>query len=284
MAIASLTLIARQLRLGINRAPGRLVFNAIAGITIGWTAVDLTMSLFALTPPGLETVAGLVAVGIVAGIVSVAAPVAVSRRIPSSGTTVSVRFGDLWTEGGLRVIGVNEFFDSSLGTIVSPQSLHGQLIGTILDGGRAAFDASARAELDYLDHEYVPRQDGNMRRYPIGTTTVVRGREGSFLCVALAHTDTSTDKAYASLADLLLALQGVWQRARVEANGDKIVLPLLGAGLSGVGLPPQQLLACTLISLAAETKRTTVASQIVVILAPHLIDAVDLTYIARVLE
>lgn len=97
-----------------------------------------------------------------------------------------------------------------------------------------------------------------------------------YLLTALTRTDLKTLKASAGVPELWRALSGLWQAARVHSNGQPVCLPLIGSGLAGVGLPPGRLLELVLISLAQETKREHVANHFKIVLAPRLLDDIDL--------
>ena len=53
-------------------------------------------------------------------------------------------------------------------------------------------------------------------------------------------------------------------------------MPLVGSGLSGLGLPANQLLQLILVVLVNETKKKQVAMEITVVLHPSRFDEVDL--------
>jgi hypothetical protein len=120
------------------------------------------------------------------------------------------------------------------------------------------------------------RSSGNLRRYPIGTTVELQAAGARYLAFALSRTDVSTLKASATLPDLWQALAGLWAKAREVSGGDTVYVPLAGAGLSGVGLPPQHLLALAVMSAVVATKQSRVAGSIVLVLPPSIVDQVDL--------
>ena len=52
----------------------------------------------------------------------------VSFKLPTTGTKIEIRYGDLFAQPTDWLIGVGEFFDSEVGQVVSKNSLHGKLI------------------------------------------------------------------------------------------------------------------------------------------------------------
>jgi len=53
---------------------------------------------------------------------------------------------------------------------------------------------------------------------------------------------------------MLKALEGIWNKVRTEGNGIDVNLPLIGNGLSRIGLPPSQLLQLTFICPAFKVR------------------------------
>jgi hypothetical protein len=72
------------------------------------------------------------------------------------------------------------------------------------------------------------------------------------------------------------ALSGLWVNARATLNGDALNLPLVGSGLSGVGLPARDLVNTIILSFIDETKRQIVAQKMRIILTWDRLSEVDL--------
>ena len=65
------------------------------------------------------------------------------------------------------------------------------------------------------------------------------------------------------------------------AGGAPVVVPLVGSGVSGVGLPPRELLDLIILSAITETKKQQIATCIRIVLAPDRFDEIDLKEIKR---
>jgi hypothetical protein len=155
--------------------------------------------------------------------------------------------------------------------------LHGAFISRVLRGQAQSFDALVAPALSGRPFEEVPRPSGNGRRFPIGTTAAVDVGATRYLLFALARTDVKTLKASASVHDLWDALAGLWTEMRIRSNGEAVFMPLVGSGLSGVGLPEPVLLGLLLTSFAYHTKTTKITSRLTIVLSPHLKDHLDLS-------
>ena len=83
---------------------------------------------------------------------------------------------------------------------------------------------------------------GNPKRYKIGTTASIDIGPKRYLLFAFAKTDINTLKAYATVHELWDALAGLWGSVTVRSNGEPVYIPLVGSGLSGVGLPARNIL------------------------------------------
>ena len=65
-------------------------------------------------------------------------------------------------------------------------------------------------------------------------------------------------------------------KARVVLGGEKLAIPLVGSGLSGIGLPANQLLQLILLVLVNETKKNQVALKVEVVIHSDRFDEIDL--------
>ena len=267
----------RRIIVGLSRHPARTVAEAAGVYIVLWSLADPARELLQLSFSGWRPYAVLTAVSVLVGVLRAMPRQHVRRRIGASGTQVTVKFGDLFAEKGVRAVPVNEFFDSVLGAHVSPNSLHGKLLLEQFGAAPEEFESLVDQQLKTVTHETVNRSPGRSRRYPVGTTATVQTNSGHYLTFVLSHTDVQTLKASATTADLWEALSGLWQAARNTCGGKPLVVPLVGGGLSGVGLPAQHILSVLLISAIEETKRRQICSEFVFVVPPELFTDVDVS-------
>lgn len=245
-----------------------------------WTVIE-SLSAFVeqWKPAGLTAYGVLILFSIAIGAWRAWPVQRIEIRVPNSDSSIAVEFGNIFSKPGCIAIQVNEYFDSLLGNHVSTNSLHGMFIRDILGGQSTAFDSLILNALAATPFEQVARQDGNTRRYKIGTTASVHINSKRYLLFAFARTDTSTLKAYATVHELWDALAGLWEAVRINSNGDPVFVPLIGAGLSGVGLPERQLLELLILSFFYHTKKNKIATQVTVVLHKKLRRTIDLASI-----
>ena len=207
----------------------------------------------------------------------------VEISIPASDSSFEIKFGNVFEGDGIIVVPVNEYFDGELGDHVSPTSLHGQLIQNVLGGQSDAFFRLAHAALADIEpaETEVKRSSGHCIRYPIGTVARIGINQKKYLLAALSRTDLDSLKASATLEDLVACLSGIWAGIRKYSGGMPVSMPLVGSGLSGVGLPPTKLIEILMTSFLYQTKKRKVADKVTLVLPDQMGAKIDLRDIKR---
>ena len=206
----------------------------------------------------------------------------ISFRVPASDSSFEIKYGDIFDDDGVIVIAVNEYFDGMLGCHVSETSLHGKFIKDKLGGQSETFIKLTRGALAGVEpEETVTRCTGECDRYPIGTVARVSINEQCYLLSVLSHTTISSNKAFASVEDLLTCLAGVWKGVREHSGGRPVRIPLIGSGLSGIGLPEKVLTGIIVTSFICHTKKEKVADKVTLVLPRRLRGTLDLNTIGR---
>lgn len=202
--------------------------------------------------------------------------------IRHTNTRIEIKFGDIFEEDGFRVIPVSEFFESEFGAPVSKKSLHGIFLSKCFGGHPQTFDGIVQKELGELKSEKVSeKKHGKVQKYPIGTAVTIPVNNDYYICFALAKTEINTCKVYVDVPTMWQALKGLWAKARISLGGSVLVLPLIGSGLSNVGLPTRYLLDLIILSIITESKRDQITTCIRIVLMPDKYDEIDLKEIKR---
>ncbi|WP_157439797.1 macro domain-containing protein [Terracidiphilus gabretensis] len=204
-------------------------------------------------------------------------------QVANCNTVIEVLFGDLFEQEGIRIISVNEFFDSKLGRPVSDKSLHGIFLQKCFGGYSEPFDKQVEAELAIHGIQGTPIEkiEGKKLCYPIGTTAMIQVNHDRYLVFAFAKSEPKTCKAYSNVEWMWASLYRMWQRARDESGGHSVNLPLVGGGLSGLGLPTRDLLNLIILSVITETKSREITQVIRIVLHRSRFEDVDLREIAE---
>jgi hypothetical protein len=204
-------------------------------------------------------------------------PSKASIRIANSSTSIDIIFGDIFTQDGIRVIGVSEFFETELGTPVSDKSLHGAFLRRHFSGYTESIDAQIASELAAEENTEIPQKScGKKLCYSIGTTALIRVNEERYILFALSKTNPANCKVYSDVELMWRALHRLWQRARIECNGYPLNLPLVGSGLSGLNLPTRDLLNLVILSAITESKAHEITHTIRVVLRRDRFEDIDL--------
>lgn len=252
--------------------------NALAAYGLFWMLVESVGAFFPqIRPDGIQQYSCLVIVSVFYGVWRAWPISQVELPVPNSDTVLCIEFGDIWKKQGCIAIQVNEFFDSLLGNHVSPNSLHGQFIRDVLRGRSEEFDNYVTGALANVPAEYIQRTTGNTRRYKIGTTAAIDVGPQRYLLFALSKTDTATLKASASVHELWDALAGLWAAMTVYANGEPVSMPLVGGGLSGVGLPAKNLMQLLMTSFSYYTKKQKITDRLTIVLPKAMAREIDLS-------
>lgn len=266
--------------IGISRHPKRFLIAIGFGYATLWTVLEPIFSIANLKTTGYNWpyLIAYILTSIVVGIIVVYPKRKVQFDLNNTNTKVEIGFGDLFATAGHKVISVSEFFDSKIGKPVSPKSLHGVFITRILGGHTSIFDDAVNSQLSGLHIDNVQRTDGKTLKFEIGTTISIIHNQSTYFLFALSNSDNDCN-ANCTPSQMLKALEGLWNKVRIEGNGIDINLPLIGNGLSRIGLPPSQLLQLTLISLLKAAKERDLCSTIRIVLTPDLFDKIDLEII-----
>ena len=80
---------------------------------------------------------------------------------------------------------------------------------------------------------------------------------------------------------MISAIHGLFDKSRNSTGGEKLILPLIGSGISGVGLPATQLLQLIVLTIIDETKKRQICKQIDLVLHESRFEEIDLETIKR---
>jgi hypothetical protein len=131
---------------------------------------------------------------------------------------------------------VNEFFDSTLGNIVSANSLHGQIIARLYNGNEANFRRDVDAALAGQQSETVQRAEGQTAFPARDNCRHRRGPHKIFL-VAISKTDLATHRSSSTVPILWDALSDAFKEVDSRGNGDPLAMPLIGNGRASLNIP-----------------------------------------------
>ncbi|WP_229417282.1 macro domain-containing protein [Massilia sp. Root418] len=268
---------------GLLRSPAKVAGYAFSSFSMIFTVIK-ALNHFApqIQIEGAFPLLSTLLISIGFALKKVWKPSKVEICVATCASKIEVVFGDIFEQDGIRAIAVNEFFDSKLGKPVSDRSLHGMLIQKCFGGHAEPFDKQVSAELAQEPFEVVHEKfEGKNQQYKIGTTAVLVANSDRYIVFALAHTDPQTCKASADVTMMWNALNMLWARARIECGGHPLNLPLVGSGLSGLGLPTRDLLNLLILSAITVTKASEITTKIRIVLHRDRFDDLDLREVKK---
>lgn len=149
------------------------------------------------------------------------------------GTNVIVKFGDLFNESGKKVIGCNEYFDSLVDEkLISSNSLNGKVIKRYISD-IDDFDNKISCDLgcnNNIIQKNCKKKIGKNTKYKLGTCFKYK----DYIFVAFSKFDEQY-RAYLDMPDYLFCLTNFWIELNRVYNGENIVVPLLGSGITRIG-------------------------------------------------
>lgn len=270
----------KKIIVGFKRSPRKFILAIVFGYSALWTALEPIFTMLSIQTIEHRSLymSGYLFISIVVALISIIPKKNVTFRLTNTNTTVVIKCGDLFEEEGHKVIPVNEYFDSLIGNPVAAKSVHGIFIEKILGGHSHLIDTAEDAQLAGKEIDNIARSDGKRKKYPIGSTITINHSRDLYFLFALCNSDHDC-KASCNPSLMLTAMEGLWKKIRIAGNGTDINLPLIGSGLSGIGLPPSQLLQLILISLLKFTKENELSCTVKVILLRETFDMIDLDLI-----
>ena len=270
---------------GLRRHPWLISLDAFAAFSVFWTLTQGITHFLGVKIEGGYNLTAIVLVSLAFGLNRFWKPSRIAIKVAATNTRIEVLFGDIFSEKGLRGIGVTEFFESELGVPVSEKSLHGLFLQKCFGGGSEDFNKQLEQQLKESNFEEVDKKDaGKTKAYPIGTTACVKVGKDKYILFALAEADRETCKAASDVAKMWVAMHGLWQKTRIEAGGHPLNIPLIGSGLSGIGLPSRELLNLIILSAITETKVKQITRRIRIVLHLDQFEEINLRDVKKYWE
>lgn len=263
---------------GITKHKWKTTTYIFTCFSVIYTVVKITTQFFPnIVISGWVPLTAAILISCAWGLWKVWKPSKTAIKIAHSNACLEIVFGDIFEQDGIRSISVSEFFETQLGKPVSENSLHGVFLKRHFSGYQDSIDKQIAAQLANEKHDTVSdKSDGKTLCYPIGTTALIKANADQYILFALTKTNHTDCKVYSDVELMWRALHKLWQRARVECNGDPLNLPLVGSGLSGLNLPTRDLLNLVILSAITESKAHQITPTIRIVLRRDRFEDIDL--------
>lgn len=146
--------------------------------------------------------------------------------------SLDIKIGDIFKEKGMKVIPVNEYFDTQVDDVViSRTSLHGIYVNEYLKyNDLKSLNSKIEESLAIYNYEEnLNRLNGKQKRYAIGTTININ----DYILTALTKFNEKNE-AYLSMQEYLKFLNDFWNEINRIHNGRIINVPIIGTGISRI--------------------------------------------------
>ncbi|MBQ0161341.1 MAG: hypothetical protein KBT28_12065 [Bacteroidales bacterium] len=169
-----------------------------------------------------------------------------------NGINIKVVYGDLFAQKGLKVIPVNEYFDTLVDVdCVSENSLHGAFLkkhNSSIGSIQKAIEEDSHLKEAIVSQEH-QRIKGNTMKYKLGSSVVFE----DYLLYSFTHFDR-LNHAHISLAEYYENMVRLWEEINDRYNAcTQVSVPLFGAGITrfdgGNCLSKQHMLQIMLLTL-----------------------------------
>lgn len=192
-----------------------------------------------------------------------------------NGKEITIKNGDIFKASGLKVIPFNERYDTKVDDIViSHNSLNGIMIDNYVTNIEDLNNIIKIASDEKV--ELSPIKKKNVLIYPLGRII----KYNDFLMLAMTHFDAQ-NQAYINVSEYEVMLTNMWNEIRRVYAGKKIVLPLIGSGITTMTGTKEKnntmLLKCILCTLRRSRFQPT--NGITIVLTDEAINSIDMVKI-----
>jgi hypothetical protein len=202
-------------------------------------------------------------------------PVETSYQSPK--TRIRLVSGDLFdnSEDHL-VIGAVDTFDTAPPHI-SPSSVQGQFLQRVY--GNDVEELDFHLETALAGHSLegtIDGKRGKVKRYPLGTVATLRSQARRFFLVAYSKMDERSS-ASSTTDGLWDSLSKLWHEVRLESNGRRVRIPMIGGGQSKLSpfLPAQDSVRFMALSFMLASRHAKVCDELVIVARPGEYEDLD---------
>jgi hypothetical protein len=273
--------------IGLKRKPLNFLLNAFIVYTVIWSLIEPLLgfmpSLGNSIPQSLKIFL-LISGSIIIGLIRNAIPNEI--RIKYDNSIIRIKFGDLFSTEGLKVIPVSRFF---LETQVVKTSLQNILIHKFIDSeeygiGLNLYLQGLGKALGTSHFDYIIRRDdlGREKYYPLGTTAQLKLRNDEYILFALTETEIEEfiEADNCDAKNMWVALEEFWKNARRMSRGRNINIPLLGSGITGIRMNAKQILEFNLLAIVNALEaggRITTGDISIILYPPKYLEEINLS-------
>lgn len=198
-------------------------------------------------------------------------------------TEITIEKGNIFNAAGMKVIPVNEYFDTHLGDgIINKNSIHGQFLTEYKDNIpelRKIIDEQLSKYDSLPSNRTRTMVDGlPQKRYPLGTCVRILINKQCYLWVATTRFN-SNEHVEVSAEEFPEVIRKMFNGIEQWHDGNAVYLPLVGSGISGYELTNMQILN-TIVQAAHNANRLSLTNGLYLYLyGDKQIDSINLNVV-----
>lgn len=190
---------------------------------------------------------------------------------------VDVKIGDIFQEGGLKVIAFNEYFDTLVNEdVIASSTLNGKFIKQHIEDVDALDNAILESKhlLRRKLENDTNRTQGKTQKYRLGSIFVY----DDYLLTAFTKFDED-NRAYLTITDYINCLLNFWNEVDIVYANRSVVIPLLGTGITRLKdyetMSEQEKLELLLWSFKVSRIKFTYPAKVTIVIHESLIDKIN---------
>ena len=173
---------------------------------------------------------------------------------------IDVRIADLFEMSGATMISTNTLFESDVaGGKIAIDSLQGQFTAKYFTGNQNELIKKISEELESVDKS---------SPYPMGTTVPIHTHGKTFYFIAMAEIGEGGN-ASSTVADIKLALNGLWNYVRDNGELQELVLPVIGTGRGRIQIPRKKMIALIAESFVKASIEKKITDKLIITIRPE---------------
>lgn len=182
---------------------------------------------------------------------------------------VEVKYEDLFKEKSNIVVGFNNYFDTQMPEVISPNSIQGQFEqlyykDNIEKLNSEILNALKRKKCQAIRNN-TKKTNGKRIEFPIGTTITISNNNHKFFLSAYSKMNERC-MAESSIKYLTTSLNELWNEVRNSGQCNEFAMPVLGSGLARISLEKEDLLYLILLSFITFSKEQIISNKLTITL------------------
>lgn len=205
----------------------------------------------------------------VAAIITTVPPLCFSEKIEDKDVAIKILIGDVFNQKGDIVLSTNSTFDTTFDNeFISPKSLQGQLSKREYDKIEH-LDQEIDEQLIVIDPILIhKRTKSKQNQYEIGTIIKLNHRSG-FRSYWVAMADVNEHgKPCGKFENLQICLESLWRFMGEKGHMNRLILPILGSGRTGINESRFTILKEIIFSFVAFAKEQKITEELTICIHP----------------